>query len=121
MTSVIKTGLDHDAQAPKVEVIDDIRLTGLPHYIGDEDHPITTSPEYGGIRRDGQLMHVAKRKIDQLRKEGEMLPPSSRTIYREQDGKLLPVTRVDGKRISGESGRQRKRRMKLERRELRGE
>lgn len=60
---------------------------------------------------------VARRKVDQMRKEGEMLPPPSRTIFREQNGKLLPVTRVDGKRVAGESGRQRKRRQKRERRE----
>ena len=30
---------------------DDDILYGLPHYIGDEDHPLTTWPTYGGIDR----------------------------------------------------------------------
>lgn len=85
---------------------------------------IMVTGSHAAIVMDPAIELAARRKIDQLRKEGEMLPPLSRTIYRDnprKPGGLLPVTRATSKRIEGESGRQRKRRLKLERRELRGE
>ena len=39
-------------------------LHGLPHYIGDEDHPLTTWSTYGGISRNDAS--VSDERLDQL-------------------------------------------------------